>query len=72
MLDLEETVQEAIEYTNGAENEQIQKLLHKIRAAKKEFDFYDTDAELDNMFPDRNDDDFDEDSLSYDSVVGDD
>ena len=27
---------------------------------------------LDNMFPNRHDDDFDEDSMSYDSVFGDD
>jgi len=33
---------------------------------------YDEDAELDMMFPNRHDENFDEDSMSYDSVFGDD
>ncbi|WP_313032027.1 hypothetical protein [Soonwooa sp.] len=35
-------------------------------------DGYDEESELDMMFPDRHDDDFDEDSMSWDSVFGDD
>lgn len=33
---------------------------------------YDEEGELDMMFPDRHDDNFDEDSMSWDSVFGDD
>lgn len=44
----------------------------KIKQLKKENDFYDSENELDRMFPNRHDEDFDEDSMSYDSVFGDD
>lgn len=44
----------------------------RIKILKSENDFYDEEGELDNMFPNRYDDDFDEDSMSYDSVFGDD
>ena len=44
----------------------------KVERQKKEFDFYDEEATLDMMFPNRHDDDFDEDDMSYDSVFGDD
>lgn len=47
-------------------------MLRKLKELKKEYDFFDEEAELDMMFPDRHDDDFDEDSMSYDSVFGDD
>lgn len=47
-------------------------LLQEIGRMKREFDFYDEEGELDMMFPDRHDEDFDEDSMSYDSVFGDD
>jgi hypothetical protein len=47
--------------------ERLQKSINRI---KKENDFYDAEAELDRMFPDRHDEDFDEDSMSYDSVFG--
>jgi hypothetical protein len=50
----------------------LSKLLKKIIMMKKEFNFYNADEELDEMFPDRDEDDFDEDSMSYDSVFGDD
>ena len=40
---------------------------------EEEFDYeYDEDAILDMMFPDRHDEDFDEDNMSWDSVFGDD
>lgn len=71
MIQLEEKVREAIEYTHGVENKSLNGLMSEIKSAKKEFDFFDADAELDNMFPNRYDDDFDEDSMSYDSVIGD-
>ena len=46
------------------------KLSKRIKQIKKENDFYDEDATLDMMFPDRHDPDFDEDSMSYDSAFG--
>lgn len=41
-----------------------------IENREKPKSHYDPEAELDIMFPDRHDDDFDEDSMSYDSVFG--
>lgn len=49
---------------------QLQTMDDTIKNLKGENDFYDEDAELDHMFPDRHDEDFDEDSMSYDSVFG--
>jgi hypothetical protein len=49
---------------------QLQAMEDTIKNLKGESDFYDEDAELDSMFPDRHDEDFDEDSMSYDSVFG--
>ncbi len=72
MIELEEKVREAVEYTDGTESANLRNLLGKIKNAKNEFDFFDAESELDNMFPNRHDDDFDEDSMSYDSVFGDD
>lgn len=86
VYDLEQNVQEELEILNSfdadnfdkpdpAINKEIkgcEKLLKKISNLKKENDFYDAEAELDNMFPNRHDDDFDQDSMSYDSVFGDD
>ena len=43
---------------------------YQFNQIKKENDFYDKETELDYMFPDRHDSDFDEDSMSYDSVFG--
>lgn len=68
--DLEEEVNEELEMY--PENTHLMGLLKKIKSLKKEYDFYDADAELGHMFPNRQDEDFDEDSTSYDSVFGDD
>lgn len=57
---------------NSKDKGAIKKLQKQIKSFKKEWDFYDPDAELDSMFPNRYDDDFDEDSMSFDSVFGDD
>jgi carbamoylphosphate synthase large subunit len=67
---LEEEINEIIGSCIPSEENALQSLLKKIARFKKENDFYDADAELDNMFPNRNDEDFDEDSMSYDSVFG--
>jgi hypothetical protein len=86
VTEFEESIQEELELLNSfdsnnfdnpdpAINKEIKgfkKLLQKIKTLKAENDFYDAEAELDNMFPNRHDDDFDEDSMSYDSVFGDD
>lgn len=54
------------------EFEVFEKLSKRIDQIKKENDFYDEESVLDYMFPDRHDSDFDEDSMSYDSVFGED
>ena len=48
----------------------LEKLSAKLKAFKKEQDFYDANDELDRMFPNRGEDDFDEDSTSFESVFG--
>ncbi|MCB9426629.1 MAG: hypothetical protein H6584_06330 [Flavobacteriales bacterium] len=45
-------------------------IIKEIQRIKREHDFFDSEAELDMMFPERHDDDFDEDSMSYDSLFG--
>ncbi len=40
------------------------KILKELEVVKREFDFYDEEGELDMMFPDRHDDDFDQDSMN--------
>ena len=61
-----------IKLPNGKLYLEYNQLLKEIKDFKEYFDFYDADGELDMLFPDRHDDDFDEDSMSYDSVFGDD
>jgi hypothetical protein len=46
-------------------------LSERITRIKEENNFFDSEAELDRMFPDRHEPGFDEDSMSYDSVFGD-
>lgn len=73
VYDFEKEIQEAFHSAfEDKELHQIEKLYKKVRAFKREYDFYDEEAELDRMFPDRHDEDFDEDSMSWDSVFGDD
>lgn len=48
----------------------FEKLQKRIKRFKKDYDFYDEKGELDMIFPDRYDDDFDEDSMNYDSIFG--
>ena len=50
----------------------IKELRQGINELKEEHEFFDPESELDNMFPNRSDEDFDEDDMSYDSVFGDD
>lgn len=73
VLDLEEKIERAIDgYDEERSEGQYSKLLKELKSLKREFDFYDQEGELDMMFPNRHDEDFDEDSMSYDSVFGDD
>jgi hypothetical protein len=63
------------EYLPDSEGNNYRKLVNmqsRLKALKKENDFYDQEAELDSMFPDRREKDFDEDAMSYSSVFGDD
>ena len=73
VLELQEKIEREIDgYEDERSNGQYSKLLLELKSLKKEFDFYDQEGELDMMFPNRHDEDFDDDSMSYDSVFGDD
>lgn len=71
VLKLEEEILEMDGFFQGKDEIQISKILKKITSVKKEYEFYNEQDTLDIMFPNRHDDDFDEDSMSYDSVFGD-
>jgi seryl-tRNA synthetase len=72
VVDLESEIQDEITYCiDEKKGSKYHKLLKKIKSIKREYDFYDAERELDRMFPNRHDDDFDEDTMSYDSVFGD-
>ena len=64
VLELEEQLKLRVDYAHSTDEKRIKTLLQKIEEMKKEFDFYDQEGELDMMFPDRHDDDFDEDSMN--------
>ena len=74
--DLEDEVFEIEDELRGFSHDDNYALIAKaeklIARIKKDNEFYDSEENLDMMFPDRYDDDFDEDSMSYDSVFGDD
>lgn len=74
--DLEDEVLEIEDELGGFSYDDNYALMSKaekiIARIKKDNDFYDPEENLDMMFPDRYDDDFDEDSMSYDSAFGDD
>ncbi len=72
VIELEEKIEEECVISQGKEKLELIKLLNKVKNMKKEFEFYNQEAILDMMFPDRYDQGFDEDSMSYDSVFGDD
>lgn len=73
VYDFETKLQEAYGY-GFEENEvyQLEKLQKQVKAYKRQNGFYDEETELDRMFPDRHEEGFDEDSMSWDSVFGDD
>ena len=74
IYDLEEKIQQ-VSYEIDEEDEeaeQLEKFNKRVQEFKKENEFYDAEEELDRMFPDRHEEGFDNDSMSYDSVFGDD
>ncbi|RXG21926.1 hypothetical protein [Leeuwenhoekiella aequorea] len=72
IYDLEERLNH-FEYSGEAQRrwQELEALKRNIKNFKEEESFYNAEAELDHMFPDRHDEDFDEDSMSWDSVFGD-
>lgn len=73
VYDLEEQIEDAYhQLFEEKEVMQLEKLDKQVQAFKRENDFYDAETELDHMFPNRHDDDFDEDQMSWDSVFGND
>lgn len=69
---LESEIENYLNIVEGVQLSQLEKLKKRILHIKQKNDFYDAEGELDMMFPNRHDDDFDEDSMSYDSVFGED
>jgi poly-gamma-glutamate capsule biosynthesis protein CapA/YwtB (metallophosphatase superfamily) len=82
VADLEEKIDQMIEdysyqddyHFKGEPKEldALKKLKNDVKKMKREFNFYDEQAELDRMFPNRHDEDFDEDDMGFRSVFGDD
>ena len=73
VLDLEMQLNDEIQLRYDAEEAApYEKVLRELKTLKEEFNFYDEEGELVMMFPDRHDDDFDEDSMSASSFYGDD
>ena len=73
VLDLEMQLNEEIQLRYDAEEAApYEKVLRELKTLKEEFNFYDEEGELVMMFPDRHDDDFDEDRMSASSFFGDD
>ena len=50
------------------EYENLLELVDELKSTKREYGFYVEEDELDNMFPDRHDEDFDEDDINYDNI----
>lgn len=73
IYDFEDELNEAFRFHETDKKvSELKKLRSELKDFKDEHGFYDEESELDNMFPDRHEEGFDEDSMSYDSVFGDD
>ena len=73
VLDLEMQLNDEIERLYAEEDsEPYENVLRELKALKEEFNFYDAEGERDMWYPNRHDDDFDEDSMSASSFYGDD
>ena len=70
VYEIESEIDNYLDIVEGIQLSQLEKLKKRLIHIKQENDFYDAEGELDMMFPNRHDDDFDEDSMSYDSVFG--
>lgn len=65
VVNLQNKIEDAIEQCfNDNERLPYKRLLKELKEIKQEFDFYDEEGELDMMFPDRHDEDFDDDSMN--------
>jgi hypothetical protein len=71
VIDLELEINDALENPFEKNINELKALKKKIISLKKEHNFYDEETELDRMFPERHEEGFDEDSMSFDSVFGD-
>jgi len=71
VYEIEEELERMLGIEDKSDNK-IEKLLERTGQIKKDQDFFDPEDELDRMFPNRYDDDFDEESMSPESVFGDD
>ncbi|MCZ4410011.1 hypothetical protein O3Q51_14410 [Cryomorphaceae bacterium 1068] len=67
---VEEEIADLKDQANATQFDQLDQLAKRLIHLKDEHEFYDAEAELDNMFPNRYDDDFDEDSMSFESAFG--
>jgi hypothetical protein len=54
------------------DEDRLEELEKKMKSFKAEQNFYDAEDELNRMFPERGEDDFDDDSTSYNSAFGED
>ena len=72
VFDLEEKVKESIGFAHGNDLLNMKMLFKNIKSLKIEFDLYDEEGELDMMFPERHDENFDNDSMNPDNVFGED
>ena len=57
LIDFEQNLLDKLDFAQGKDRMELKVLLKKIKSIKKEFDFYDEDAELVRMFPNGQDDD---------------
>jgi hypothetical protein len=64
IFDLEDEIKEALEYTTDEEYENLLELVDELKSTKREYGFYVEEDELDNMFPNRHDEDFDQDDIN--------
>lgn len=72
ICELEEQIENAYEDIDEEGVDILRDLKKRISRIRRESGLYDEETELDMMFPDRHDEDFDEDSMSYGSIFGDD
>lgn len=60
IIDLEQELKDELNLVHGKELQDLKVILKKIKSIKREFDFYDEESELGNIFPNGHDDNFDD------------